>query len=480
MKFSDFLKKIEGYRGVCTLEKLMKHRTRVWMKKVFFFLTLLLFAFSTLSPQGVPVKLTGFFFLLLVITTVLSALDAFYYSYARTTQDAEPYLLDLASIISVTNEKDIIGGFIRSDIGMQILIRAGLQKETISKYLHSRTSFVTAQTFSGVKSNAVFSSYLLGIYGCDKGFEHLLLAHGIDASLFIGSALWVIHSNTSLREKRRWWARERLHTVPSLSRVWSFRNSHSLMRMTTPLQFSRYQGIENHGEAVERLETILTRSSHANAILIGDDGVGKMEVIESLARKAFSRNSTPELLEKEYFVLDFERLAEASIDRLTFETLFSNMLIEASRSGNVLFVIPNFSDLLLFAESFGSDLSSLMNRFLSSTTIQFVAISDTDEFFEYLQEDTVLINHFTRINVVEEYSTLAIRTLHETVHSFELQNPIVISYPSIYAVIKSGRAISEDDSLFDNTEELLRRVIGKVLNEERNIVYEEDIDELFQ
>jgi ATP-dependent Clp protease ATP-binding subunit ClpC len=475
MTYAELKKKTNYLQPVFALESILSHRARVMMKNLFFVITLVLLALSSGVFLPASAQMTGLFFLSLVFFMIFVAVDAFYYSYVYEYNPAEPYIFELGEIIFYTKDNDLIGGFVKSPIGRIIIFRLGIDAETIKDYLNKRTSFVSASSVGLPISDSAFSAYLLGLYQSDKGFEHLLISHGVQAQTFVSCALWVAERQRRDDYSHRWWSLERLESIDSLGRDWAYGKAYTLMRVSTPLRFSRYQYTELHSQTIDRVELVLARSAEANILLVGDEGVAKMEVLEGLARKTLRQKTSPKLADKHFFVLDLESLGARAKDRQTFENTFTRVFVEASRAGNIVFIIPDMAGLLRLGESVGSEIVSLMSRFLASTALQVVAITDTDDFHKSIKPNRELMRHFVKIQVDEVDEHIMLQNIEDAVITLEAENGVFFSYPALEEAVQSAKRYFIDTPFIDAVTDILTESALSTRNEGKFVVEKDDI-----
>ncbi len=475
MNFDTLKQRTKYFTPALVLERLVSHRTRSLFRKIFGVLSGVLFLLSSNIFFAASGQLTGLFFFVLFLYLILIALDALYYSYVFQTGISESNMFELAEILSETNAKDITGGFIRSPIGRKILLRAGLDTDALKDFILKRRVLLDANSFSISGSQNLFSEYLRALILSDKEFEHLLITHSINAKTLISAALWTVRREKKAKASQRWWSNERLEKIPRLGRDWAYGKAYTLMRMSSPLRFSTYQDEELHSESIETLERVLNRSAEANALLVGDEGIGKMEVVEGLARKIMRRSTSKELHDKHFFVLDEEHLAGEATDTATLERLLLTLFSEASRAGNVIIVIPDMARFISIGEAVEADISEILVRFLRSSDVTIIAIVDTENFNRTVSKSRELIQHMEKVKIDVGDDSSILHTLEDIVLTFESKEGIFFTYPALTESVSSAKRYFVDEPLFDTAEDLLIESIGLVKGTGRDTIHRDDV-----
>lgn len=475
MTFLDLQKNTEHLKPVFWLEWVIPHRMRSWIKKLLLLIALILFVMSSGVFMYAPPALTGLFFFVFALFLIFSTLDTFYYSFIYDDSESEPYLYELGEILSRTRDDDATLGFLVSPVGRSIVARLGIDASEVQNFIQKRSLFVRSKSLVIPDKNNSFTSYLSGLFHGDAGLEHLLAAHGIDEVLFLSCAKWVVEEKNRFENAQRWWSRERFESIPSLGRDWAYGKAYTLMRMSDPLQFSRYARTELHKESVDRIEVLLTRSAEANVLLVGDEGVGKLEVLEGLARKALRRKATAELADKHYFVLDLETFSNQAKSRQDFERLLLTILSEASGAGNIVFIIPDMAGLLKLGDSVGADVVDTMTRFLVSSSLQIVAIADTEDFHRSLETRQDFMRHFEKLVVEVPDDHVLLLALETEVRSLESRYRVMFSYPALVESLQSAKRYFSESPLLDSGVDLLTGSINTAEAKGRNVVLREDV-----
>jgi ATP-dependent Clp protease ATP-binding subunit ClpC len=473
MVFETVKKTIRRFEPLLAFERVFHHPWRLNLKKIFFWLSLILFIIASDIVVAASDKLSGLFFLSFSIFLLLTTLDAFYYS-LRFSNHQEPYSFDLAEIISHSKKSDLVGGFIRSETGKAIFKRLGFDRESLRVFLEERRTLVSSQSISFGDTH-IFTSYLRALFSADQEFSHLLVSRGIDEEGFLECALWVVETRERREAKERFWSRDRLESIPSLGRDWAYGKAHSLMQASTPLRFSPYQNAELHQEEILRLESALSRGSEANAHIIGEEGVGKLEVVEGLARRILRQKSPAHLRDKHIFVLDLEHIAAMGDSGAEFERLILSLFEEASYAGNTIVVIPDLPSLLEAGEARSVDITTLLARFLLLPTLHIVAVSDTDAFDRVVKGNHKLSSHMEEIRIQEGGERSVLRTLEEVIMSLEKEGSIFFTYPALTEAVRSAKRYFVDAPLLDTATDLLVESQNKALDSGRSEVLREDV-----
>lgn len=472
MDYKELKKRLAPWRPVYALERTCSRHYRHIAKTVLLFLSLI-----TLIGAGIDDKLENFFLIFLSLWLALFLLDCFFYSYYfKRAKEAGRFAFELALVVLSSPRNDITYGFISSNLGQEILWRCGLDQKTQRNFLSNRKSRVSGEQFKLPKDRSVFSAYLKGLWTSDVEFKNFILAHHITEEEFLGAGTWTASVMLDVLKLKRWWDKENLLKTDSIGRDWSYGTSYSLMKYARPLMIESSIVDEGyHSEEAKLLEVVLARSREANALLVGDDGVGKMEVLEELHR-LMRKGETAEVLKgKQIWVFEISLLSATVTNSQIFERELIKVLKESERAGNIIFVIPNLSVFLESGNSYGVSVLSMITPFLSSSKMQVVGISNTDEYQRELEPLGDIKQHFEKVTVRPADENVLVKMLESEVIHLENQVKITISYPAVSEAVTAAKRYFVDKPVSDAATDLLIESAAKAKKERKLIVDKEDV-----
>ncbi|HRN70485.1 MAG TPA: hypothetical protein PLS49_04845 [Candidatus Woesebacteria bacterium] len=141
-----------------------------------------------------------------------------------------------------------------------------------------------------------------------------------------------------------WWNLQKLFSTPPLARDWAVGYTPTLDEYTEDLTKTNYQlSIRSHIIGREKesalIERVLSQSEEANAILVGEKGVGKHTIIDLFAKKIYEGRTNPILAYKRLLKLDMEKILTQHTDPKKREHFFEQLLSEAAETKNIILLI---------------------------------------------------------------------------------------------------------------------------------------------
>jgi ATP-dependent Clp protease ATP-binding subunit ClpC len=352
------------------------------------------------------------------------------------------YTFSAGRILYAGRNKDILHGFFDSDIGKIILLRLGINpKDSISFY---RSQKINPEENMPKPDGDVVKVLDIAKYLYAKPeFAKFLNDRGIRDEEFFGAIDWVIYEIETAEYDSQWWRPEALAKTKGLAGDWSFGKTFVLDRYGRDLLNDTEVNSEamifsNRDAEIGQIENALSQSTSANAMLVGEPGQEKMQVIWSMCRNIKNKSIASPLQKKKPVLLVTNYIVSACKDKDTFEEQISKIFVDAIKAGNIILVIDNFTELYKHAESLGSDFINIINPFLSSTSIQLIALVDTGDFHQYFETNKSLMNNFETILVRPLDTEEIIKIIYSSALKSEQDYKIFFTYQAIRELAKSA------------------------------------------
>lgn len=184
---------------------------------------------------------------------------------------------------------------------------------------------------------------------------------------------------------------------------------------------------KNHKELIGRdkemillIESLL-RKEKPNAILVGEPGVGKTQLIYELAHLINKNQVCDELKNKLIYELDISNVVAGTKYRGEFEDKLHKILREVKQNKNVILFIDEIHNIVHAGGAEGAvDASNILKPYLSRGDIQCIGATTFDEYFKIFEKDKAIDRRFQVIKVdeLDEQSTKMI--LESLIPSYEL------------------------------------------------------------
>ena len=195
---------------------------------------------------------------------------------------------------------------------------------------------------------------------------------------------------------------------------------------------------------IERVVQILCRRTKNNPVLLGEAGVGKTAIVESLAQQIVSSEVPELLLNRRIVVLDLAMMVAGTKYRGQFEERIKAVMNEVRRAGNVILFIDELHTLVGAGGAEGAiDASNVLKPALSRGEIQCIGATTLDEYRKYVEKDGSLERRFQTIIVEPPTPKETVAILKGLRDRYEAHHRVQITDGAIEAAVElSNRYIS--------------------------------------
>ena len=230
---------------------------------------------------------------------------------------------------------------------------------------------------------------------------------------------------------------------------------------------------------IEEIELVLARRTKANAIMIGDPGVGKTAIAEGLARKIHEGKVPKFILEHTVYSLDISAMIAGSKYRGDFEERLKAVISGLSKKGKAILFIDeaHMMNGAGAANGGSNDMANMLKSALGKGTIKVIASTTWDEYRKHFEKDRALMRRFQRVVIDEPDEATAIRIIKGLKKYYEKHHNVKITNQAVIDSVKYSIKYISDKKLPDKAIDLIDRAGArfKVNNEESGIVDHEEI-----
>ncbi|KRC64971.1 NDP-hexose 4-ketoreductase [Aeromicrobium sp. Root236] len=209
-------------------------------------------------------------------------------------------------------------------------------------------------------------------------------------------------------------------------------------------------------DEAERVMQTLSRRTKNNPVLVGEPGVGKTAVVESLAQDIV-RGDVPETLkDKQIYTLDLGALVAGSRYRGDFEERLKKVLKEIRTRGDIILFIDEIHTLVGAGAAEGAiDAASILKPMLARGELQTIGATTLDEYRKHFEKDAALNRRFQPI-LVDEPSVLdTVEILKGLRDRYEAHHRVSITDDALVAAATMGDRYVSDRFLPDKAIDLI-------------------------
>jgi ATP-dependent Clp protease ATP-binding subunit ClpA len=230
---------------------------------------------------------------------------------------------------------------------------------------------------------------------------------------------------------------------------------------------------------IEEIQLVLARRVKANAILIGDPGVGKTAIAEGLARKIVEGKVPTFIQDHTLYSLDISAMLAGSKYRGDFEERLKTVIGGLEKKGKCILFIDE-AHMMNGAGASGqstNDMANMLKSSLGKGTIKVIASTTWEEYRKYFEKDRALMRRFQRVTVDEPDEDTAIKIIKGIKKYYEKHHGVKITNQAVIDSVKYSVKYISDKKLPDKAIDLIDRACArfKVKDETTGVVDHEEI-----
>ncbi|MCB9228770.1 MAG: AAA family ATPase [Deltaproteobacteria bacterium] len=186
-----------------------------------------------------------------------------------------------------------------------------------------------------------------------------------------------------------------------------------------------------------RVLEILGRKKKNNPILIGEPGVGKTAVAESVALRIAEGRVPEPMKRKRVLSLDLGALVAGAKFRGEFEERMKNLL-KAVRAcgGDIILFVDEIHMLVGAGSAEGSaDAANLMKPALARGELRCLGATTLDEYRQYIEKDPALVRRFQEVMVGEPGRAVALSIMRGLKSHYEIHHGVQINDEALVSAV---------------------------------------------
>ncbi|MBR7829872.1 ATP-dependent Clp protease ATP-binding subunit [Actinospica sp. MGRD01-02] len=204
------------------------------------------------------------------------------------------------------------------------------------------------------------------------------------------------------------------------------------------------------------LARVLIRQRKANAVLVGEAGVGKTGIVEGLAARLAAGGAPKELADVEIVELTMSAMVAGTKYRGEFEERMEAVLKEARETPGLILFLDELHTVLGAGGTSGSaDAASILKPMLARGEIRVIGATTAAEYQRYVEEDPALQRRFAVIWVEEPTRAEAVEILEGVAGDLERHHRIEIAEEAPAAAVELAIRYLPEQHLPDKAIDLL-------------------------
>jgi ATP-dependent Clp protease ATP-binding subunit ClpA len=297
-------------------------------------------------------------------------------------------------------------------------------------------------------------------------------------------------------ENVNWWCESLIKRIDFFGRFWEYDNlirtgsvggdwaagwtstlDRYSVQWTSVVGARGYEEVVGYKEESSMLEEALARKGSKNALIVGEIGSGRKNIIHSVIRKSFAQRSLPELNGKKFVELDLVSLASSIESADKAEKAISECFNEAIRAGNIVLIINNLHEFIDVQKAGVIDISGILIPYLNNPHLQLIGITTYNGLHQKIEGKPGILQMFSKIEIkgMSEEDTLLL--IEDKALQLEAEYQKFISYQAIGEIITmTEKYISEP--LPEKAVSLLQDVFSYSANRQDYVIDAKVVDDV--
>jgi ATP-dependent Clp protease ATP-binding subunit ClpC len=270
----------------------------------------------------------------------------------------------------------------------------------------------------------------------DKIVDDFLAKRMLDGKNKENVLKWFDYYYENVFFQKPWYEKESLFSMPPLARDWHVGYTPTLNQFGVEVNddYVSFRNLIDRENEIKKIEQILSKANGANAILVGDEGVGRFTIIAGLTKKIFEGKVNSLLSYKRVFKIDIEKILAQSTDTHQKEEILKNIFEEAKDAGNLILYIDNIERYL--TSDFGKmDLTHIIEEYAQSPKLHLISVTTPFFYQKFIYPSQKISQLFEKVDVAEVSKDQAMEILLETIFDLEKQYKMITTYEAIKEAI---------------------------------------------
>lgn len=290
---------------------------------------------------------------------------------------------------------------------------------------------------------------------------------------------WYAEEQVRLRQWSFWLERGRSRPKGFMNRAWTAlptpfldQFSHDITKMAG---LGRVSSAKVREDEIIHILQILGQTQKNSVLLVGEPGVGKNTVLESLGLRMIEE-SVPEILKDKRLVsVDIGSLLSSQ----SSEADMQKVLDEVTRAGNVILAIPEVQS-LVGTSGGGLDAAGLLSQALSRGYIQVITTATYADFHRYVESNSTLSSLLEVVEIKEASPEQTIEILEEETPRIESRQHVILTYPAIEASVILAKRYLPEKVLPDSALSLIDEASSQAQIKKSSWVVKRNIEEIVE
>ena len=225
----------------------------------------------------------------------------------------------------------------------------------------------------------------------------------------------------------------------------------------------QYEPIIGRNKEINEIIEILLRKNKNNPLLIGEPGIGKTALVESLAYKINKKEVPKELQNKKIISINISKLISGTRYRGEFEEKFHKMIEHFEQNSNFIIFFDEIHTIVGAGGAEGAiDAANILKPYIARNKLKIIGATTTKEYYKSIYNDGALNRRFQTIMIKEPSEKETINILLNTKKYYEKFHNVHITNKQLELIVSLSTKYIKDRYNPDKSLDMLDKICSKI------------------
>lgn len=240
-----------------------------------------------------------------------------------------------------------------------------------------------------------------------------------------------------------------------------------------------YEPITGREKELENLIEILLRKNKNNPLLIGEPGIGKTALVESLAYKINNKDVPNELLNKKIISINISKIVSGTRYRGEFEEKLHKLIEHFEQNSNLIIFFDEIHTIVGAGGAEGAiDASNIIKPYIARNKLKIIGATTTKEYYKSIYNDGALNRRFQTIVLKEPTTQETLNILLNSKKYYEKYHNVHITNKQLKTIVDLSTKYIKDRYNPDKSLDMLDKICSKIKYKSYNTSNNIKINEL--